>query len=201
MRLYPGWTARDNYAKHKKKARKRDCGGSGGFREGGRDAGGGGNGGNGGGSAVRSRQEFYERVECTFWWGMSLALIGVAVRQRERLRLSFLTGFYHDVVRCPAAAADCVKIALSFGVCRNFYLGAATGLLDALHLISHTLVCLSYYAYVHHSIPCQPRPECVCQPPGPSSTWPPCLCSTPACSSLLSVQMEKDHGMRFAHVV
>ena len=63
MRLYPGWTARDNYAKHKKKARKRDCGGSGGgFREGARDAGGGGNGGNGGGSAVRSRQEFYERV-------------------------------------------------------------------------------------------------------------------------------------------
>lgn len=24
MQLYPGWTARDNYAKHKKKRRKRD---------------------------------------------------------------------------------------------------------------------------------------------------------------------------------
>ena len=56
MRLYPGWTARDNYAKHKKKARKRDpggpggAGGGGGPREGGRDAGGGGV--NGGGSST-----------------------------------------------------------------------------------------------------------------------------------------------------
>ena len=53
MRLYPGWTARDNYAKHKKKARKRDpaSGGNGnGLREGGRDAGGGGV--NGGGSST-----------------------------------------------------------------------------------------------------------------------------------------------------
>ena len=54
MRLYPGWTARDNYAKHKKKARKRDPGGPGGngngLREGGRDAGGGGV--NGGGSST-----------------------------------------------------------------------------------------------------------------------------------------------------
>ena len=57
MRLYPGWTARDNYAKHKKKARKRDPGGVGsaGHREGGRDAGGGGGGGNGGGSARTTR--------------------------------------------------------------------------------------------------------------------------------------------------
>ena len=56
MRLYPGWTARDNYAKHKKKARKRDPGGPGGVgggggpRVGGRDAGGGGV--NGGGSST-----------------------------------------------------------------------------------------------------------------------------------------------------
>ena len=59
MRLYPGWTARDNYAKHKKKARKRDpggpggAGGGGGLREGGRDAGAGGA--NGGGSSTSTR--------------------------------------------------------------------------------------------------------------------------------------------------
>ena len=51
MRLYPGWTARDNYAKHKKKARKRD-----GPREVvGRDTAVGGSGTNGGGSARTTR--------------------------------------------------------------------------------------------------------------------------------------------------
>ena len=45
MRAHPGWTARDNYAKHKKKARKRDHGGAGGGGSGqreGREPGGGG---------------------------------------------------------------------------------------------------------------------------------------------------------------
>jgi hypothetical protein len=40
MRLYPGWTARDNYAKQKKKPKKRDPvreGGGGGSGGGGRD--------------------------------------------------------------------------------------------------------------------------------------------------------------------
>ena len=34
LNLYPGWTARDNYAKHKKKKRRKDP-----VREGGRDGG------------------------------------------------------------------------------------------------------------------------------------------------------------------
>ena len=72
------------------------------------------------------------------------------------------------------------------------------GLLDAIRLISHTLVCLSCYASVRRSS-CAPVPASLAPsasanlrprlsgPLGPPSTWPPCLCSTPACSSLLSV--------------
>ena len=83
MRLYPGWTARDNYAKHKKKARKRDLGGGngggggglGGLGQGGRDAGG-----SGGGSA-RTTRVLYERVYNLVG---HVNGIGVAVRQRER---------------------------------------------------------------------------------------------------------------------
>ena len=51
MRLYPGWTARDNYAKHKKKARKRDHGAGAGGGSGQREGRESGSGGGGGGSA------------------------------------------------------------------------------------------------------------------------------------------------------